>query len=136
MCIRDSFNSGISKLAYPVWRDGAAVHYAVNLNIFHRFPWPLPPSLDWATTIATYVTLVWEITFPVMMLSRVTRPFALLLGIALHAGMWSTLELGPFSFMMIASYLAFLDPVKFPQRHWLRSRALLRSPRPVVQTQA
>ena len=130
------FNSGISKLAYPVWRDGAAVHYAINSNIFHRFPWPLPPSLDWATTIATYVTLVWEITFPMMMLSRVTRPFALLLGIALHAGMWSTLELGPFSFMMIASYLAFLDPVKFPQRHWFRSRALLKSPRTVVQTQA
>jgi len=129
------FNSGMSKFAYPVWRDGAAVHYAVNLNIFHRFPWPLPPSLDWATTIATYVTLFWEITFPVMMLNRITRRFALALGIALHVGMWSTLELGPFSFVMIASYLAFLDPVKFSQRHSLRSPAFLKATRTVAQTQ-
>ncbi len=130
------FNSGISKFAYPVWRDGAAVHYAVNLNIFHRFPWPLPPSLDWATTVATYVALFWEITFPVLMLNRITRRLALLLGIALHAGMWSTLELGAFSFMMIATYLSFMDPVKFSQRYSLRSRALLKSTRTVVQTPA
>jgi len=130
------FNSGVSKFAYPVWRDGAAVHYAVNLNIFHRFPWPLPPSLDWATTIATYVTLFWEITFPLLMLNRRTQRFALLLGIALHAGMWSTLELGPFSFMMIASYLSFVDPAKFSKSHWLRSGARLKSPRTAVQTQA
>jgi hypothetical protein len=82
------------------------------------------------------VTLFWEITFPVMMLNRITRRFALLLGVALHAGMWSLLELGPFSFVMIASYLTFVDPHKFSQRHWLRSRALLKSPRTVVQTQA
>jgi hypothetical protein len=104
------------------------------LNIFHRFPWPLPPSFDWTTTIGTYVTLFWEITFPVMMLNRFTRRFALLLGIALHAGMWSTLELGPFSFIMIASYLSFLDPVKFSERYSLRARARLKSTAPISLT--
>jgi len=128
------FNSGISKFVYPVWRDGAAVHYAINLNIFHRFPWPLPPSLDWTTTIGTYVTLFWEITFPLMMLNRFTRRFALLLGIALHVGMWSSLELGPFSFFMIASHLSFLDPVKFCERYSLRARALLKSTPPISLT--
>jgi hypothetical protein len=128
------FNSGISKFAYPVWRDGAAVHYSVDLNIFHRLPWPLPPSIDWVTTLATYVTLLWEITFPLMMFNRITKRIALAVGIALHLGMWSTLELGPFSFVMIGSYLAFLDPVKFSQRYSIRFRALRASSPTAMQT--
>jgi 6-phosphofructokinase len=54
--------------------------------------------------------------------------------IALHAGLWSTLELGPFSFIMIASYLSFLDPEKFSERYSLRTRAPLKATPPVSLT--
>jgi len=104
-------NSGLWKFFNAVWRDGAAVHYSISLNIFHRFPFTLPPSLDWTTTIATYATMFWEISFPLMMFHPATRRLALILGVLFHGGMWTMLELGPFSWMMIASYLAFLDPV-------------------------
>ena len=104
-------NSGLWKLMYDTWRDGTAVHYAINLNIFHRFPYP-PTFLEPLTTVATYTTLVWEIGFAFMMMNRVTRRIALWLGVSMHLGMAFMLELGPFSFVMIASYLAFLDPVK------------------------
>ena len=39
-----------------------------------------------------------------------------LLGIGLHLGLWLTLELGPFSWVMIASYIAFLDPARVAAR--------------------
>jgi len=104
-------NSGLWKFFNAVWRDGAAVHYSISLNIFHRLPFGLPPSLDWTTTIATYMTMFWEISFPVMMFHPVTRRLALILGVLFHGGMWTMLELGPFSWVMISSYLAFLDPL-------------------------
>ena len=124
-------NSGLWKFFNAVWRDGAAVHYAVSLNIFHRFPFTLPPSLDWATTIATYVTLFWEIGFPMMIFHPVTRRFALVSGILLHGGMWTMLELGPFSWVMIASYLAFLDPVAVSRLISIRLSSNRKEPVPV-----
>jgi len=104
------FNSGLWKLNGQLWRDGSAVHYASALNVFHRFPLEVPAASDWPMTIGTYVTLAWEIGFPLLLLHRWTRRLALVIGVLLHAGMAATLELGPFSGIMIASYVAFLQP--------------------------
>ena len=105
-------SSGLWKISYPMWRDGSAVHWALSLNAFHRFPWPVP--VDWALFIAlvTWGTVLFELLFPVLVFFRVTRTPTLIAGIGLHIGLWATLELGPFSFLMIASYIAFLDPVR------------------------
>jgi hypothetical protein len=113
-------NSGLWKFMYATWRDGTAVHYAVSHDIFHRFPIQVPPTLAWLTTLATYVTLAWEIGFMPMMLHRVSRRIALVLGVAMHLGMWLMLELGPFSWVMIATYIAFLNPSAVAT--WLRAR--------------
>ena len=45
---------------------------------------------------------------------RRTRAAALLGGIGLHLGLGLTMELGPFSVVMIACYAAFLDPERTP----------------------
>ena len=105
-------SSGLWKISYPMWRDGSAVHWALNLNAFHRFPWPVP--VEWALFIAvlTWGTVLFELLFPVLVFFRVTRIPTLIAGIGLHIGLWATLELGPFSFLMIASYIAFLDPLR------------------------
>lgn len=42
--------------------------------------------------------------------------FAVTINLLLHTGMWLLLEIGPFSIVMLASYLAFLEP------RWLASR--------------
>jgi hypothetical protein len=112
------FNSGLWKFNGELWRDGSAVHYASSLNVFHRFPFELPASLDLLTTVGTYVTLAWEIAFPVLLLHRWTRTLALVLGVLLHAGMAATLELGPFSAIMIASYAAFARPESVTRLSW------------------
>jgi hypothetical protein len=107
-------SSALYKLAYPVWRDGSGVHWAINLNVFHRLPWTIPPEAATFVALATWGTLAFELFFPLLVLFRRIRPWALVAGLALHIGLWATLELGPFSWIMLATYIAFLDPNSTP----------------------
>ena len=122
--------SGLWKFAYPMWRDGSAVHWALDVNVFHRFPWPLPAAADPLLALMTWGTLAFELSFPVLVCFRRTRAAALLGGIALHLGLGLALELGPFSLVMIAGYAAFLDPERTPAlmarwSEWLHRKGLL-----------
>jgi hypothetical protein len=103
-------STALYKLAYPVWRDGSGVYWALSLNGFHRFPWPLPADAAPFIALMTWGTVLFELCFPVLVFFKRTRYPVLLAGVALHLGLWATLELGPFSWNMIASYIAFLDP--------------------------
>jgi hypothetical protein len=103
-------SSALSKLAFPVWRDGSAVYWALNLNDFHRFPWVIPASAAPLLAIATWATLAFELLFPFLVIFKRVRPVVLWAGVGLHLGLWATLELGPFSWVMLASYISFLDP--------------------------
>ncbi len=104
--------SGLFKLLGAAWRAGSAVHYTTTQNvygrIFHTFA--LPVDLDWILTLLTYTALFWELGFPLLVLHRKTRTFALVTGVAIHLGIWATMEVGPFTWVMIASYVAFLNP--------------------------
>jgi hypothetical protein len=108
-------SSGLWKIAFPLWRDGSAVHWALNLNSFHRLPWPVPPEVAPLVAFTTWATVLFELSFPLLVLFRRTRMPALAAGVALHLGLFLTLELGPFSPLMVASYLAFLDPTATPK---------------------
>lgn len=110
-------SSGLFKLMGGVWRDGSAVHYTTTQNVYGRIfnAHPPPVGLDWIFTLLTYLTLAWELAFPFLLWNRMTRRLALLVGIGMHLGVWATMEVGPFSWMMLASYLAFIEPDRVPQ---------------------
>jgi hypothetical protein len=114
------FGSALSKLAFPVWRDGSAVYWALNLNDFHRFPWVIPESAAPLLAVTTWATLGFELFFPLLVIFRRTRPVILWAGVALHLGLWLTLELGPFSWVMLAGYIAFLNPERTGDLHFWR----------------
>jgi len=103
-------SSGLWKLFGPVWRDGSGVYYALSNNVFHRAPQAIPAGAATMMSVFTYGTLLFELAFPLLMLTKPTRRLAFAAGIALHVGLCIALELGLFSWLMIASYLAFLDP--------------------------
>jgi hypothetical protein len=107
--------SGVWKLQDVHWRDGSALHYVMSNVQFRRAPMDPPPWSAEMLTALTYITLFWELLFPVLILHRATRRVALIVGVMLHAGMWMTLELGPFAPVMIGSYLAFLNPADVPR---------------------
>lgn len=119
-------NSGLWKLFNTHWRDGSAVHYVLNNNVFERFPNLLTVRTEALATAATYATLLWELAFAFMILYRPTRRIALAAGVALHLCMLATLEVGLFHFVMLAGYAAFLDPLtvpSLPARFLARRRA-------------
>jgi uncharacterized membrane protein YphA (DoxX/SURF4 family) len=109
------FWSGTTKLLNASWRDGSAISYILANEQFQRFPWMPPASLDETLAALTYVTVWWELSFPLLMLNRHSRRAALGIGILMHAGMAAMLELGLFSLVMLASYIAFLDPGRVAQ---------------------
>jgi len=105
------FSSGVSKFSSELWRDGSAIYYAMSHNIVQRFPLDVVPlSFQGVATLTTYGTLVFELAFPFLVAWRRTRVLTLLAGVGLHLGAWVTLEVGPFSWVMIATYIAFLPP--------------------------
>ena len=103
-------SSGLWKLSNPLWRDGSAVHYVVNANVYQRFPYELPTALASFTTLLTYAVLFWELAFALMILWRPTRRVALIAGVLIHVGMTAAIEIGPFPWVMLSGYAAFFDP--------------------------
>jgi hypothetical protein len=127
------FAAGFWKLGNPVWRGGDALHYILNSNVFQRMPGNVPAELYPVTVLLTYVTIFWELLFPFMLWWRPTRAFAVALGVALHIGMWSTIEIGSFSLTVLAGYTAFLNPYLMEARvaraaAWLRRAPIQESP--------
>jgi hypothetical protein len=108
--------SGISKLFGASWQDGTALYFVLNSNQFRRFPAGVPASLESLTIAGSYAVLYWEVLFAPALLHPVTRRIALALGVVVHLSMWLFLEVGPFSWVMLATYLAFLDPERFRAR--------------------
>lgn len=116
-------STGLWKLHSATWRDGSSLHYVLNNNVFHRFP-TLPDGTEWFLTLGSYVTLSWELGFAFLILYAPTRRVALAIGVLLHVGMMTGIEIGPFSLVMLSAYVAFLDPAKVPNlpariRSWI-----------------
>jgi Vitamin K-dependent gamma-carboxylase len=107
-------SSGLWKLFNDQWRDGSAVHYVLSNNVYQRFRYQVPPALDWLTTLLTYGVLFWEISFALMVMYRSTRRIAILVGVMMHLGMLAAIEIGPFGWVMLASYISFLEPQRVP----------------------
>jgi hypothetical protein len=110
------FAAGCWKLDNPDWRAGDALHYVLNSNVFQRMPGSVPPALYPLTVLLTYLTVVWELLFPAMLWWRPARVSAIAVGVLLHLGMWSTIEIGAFSLTVFAGYTAFLDPARTEDR--------------------
>ena len=56
------------------------------------------------------LSLFLEFGLPLTLWFRMTRPFALILGIGFHIGLYLAMEVLNFSLAMVAAYLLFLEP--------------------------
>lgn len=103
--------TGLVKAFQDQWQEGRSVYHALSTSYFWRFP--MDPVLDSPVVqalavVATYGTLVFEVGFPIVVLSRRLRPWWLLAGLCLHVGIAAFLGLGAFSEAMLWTYLAFV----------------------------
>lgn len=100
-------NSAFAKLANPRWREGLALRDVLSSPVFAEWPRylesrPLVGALTWGT-------LLFELTFPVLVWWRRARPWLLAAGVLFHLAIDVTMVIPMFSYIMIASYAAFLD---------------------------
>jgi hypothetical protein len=117
--------TGLAKHGKTWHEDGTALYYSL-MNPYNRHfalsslwahlqPWVLRPS--------TYLTLYWEICFPLFVVAnwlrearsearwpRDWRWLFLGLGVMVHGGVWPLLYTVAFSPLVLASYFAFLQP--------------------------
>ena len=101
--------NGVVKLNAD-WLRGEAVYWVLNDAAVARWPYcrfPVPLLL---CRLASWGTLVFEIGFPFFVLFRPLRPWLLATGVAFHAGIWLTTEVGWFSPLTLCWYALFLSP--------------------------
>lgn len=99
------FLNGVYKFTGPDWRDGSMMHHVIGSVAWTRFSaddLPLPyPALQ----ILTWVTLVFELGFPLFVLIPSTRKLVLCVAFLFHVGTAVHLQIGVFPLYMMALYL-------------------------------
>jgi predicted DCC family thiol-disulfide oxidoreductase YuxK len=105
------FYSGIEKIRWDEWWGGDAVWLAVTTYEFYS------PVLSevlarhyWLVNLATYATILIEITYSFLIWQRRTRPYLLAAAVFLHLMFMIILRLVYFSFLMIMGHMSFLRP--------------------------
>jgi hypothetical protein len=95
------------------WWDGTSLHYYLNDTTMWRRSYAQLPVPIWITRPMTYFTVWWEALFPLLVMVRRTRFWALLIGIIFHAGIFLTAEVGWFGCYMLTLYAVWI-----PDRFW------------------
>ena len=98
-----------AKVRGEAWNDGTAVIYSLSLDDLSRFPVPsfiLESAL--LANLATWSVLAIELGIGILVWNRTLRPYALLVGVAMHMGIDLGLRVGFFSYAMFVVYMAFL----------------------------
>jgi hypothetical protein len=103
------FSSFLFKLYDPVWVGGTALAHAWQFPFFGR-PWTETlTGLPWLVAAGTWGTLLFEVSFPLLIWFRRLGPWLLVCGALFHLCIEVTLRLGIFSYAMMAVYVPFLS---------------------------
>lgn len=118
--------SAFWKVQSTVWRDGTAVYFPLQTDAYS--PWNdwLHPVYASAPIIAgaTYMAVVVQLFFPVLLIYRPTRMVALVLITGMHLGIGIFMGILYFSLVMIA-----VDMILVSDRSWVRGLEWLQNQR-------
>lgn len=100
------------KIQGPGWRDGTALYYVVNLREIRQFPLPIVCHEAWLLHLGTWIALLFEIAFPILVWFTAVRKWILLVGLAFHLSLEYALNIPMFQWDMLSAYVLFIDPVQ------------------------
>jgi hypothetical protein len=63
----------------------------------------------WCVNLMTFISLFWEVSYPFLVWSRLTRPVVLLLAVIVHLGIGLAMGMLTFGSIMIIANLAFVS---------------------------
>ena len=92
------------------WLDGSAVYWILGDACVPRVPYEWLAMPLWVRMPLGWAVVGAELAFPLLMLWGPTRRWGLAAGASLHIGIFALLEVGAFSWVMLAWYPLFLLP--------------------------
>lgn len=110
------FKSGFYKLMGKAWVGGDALKFMLANPDWRRFDYDPLLAHDWVLKICQvmdWVTVAWELTFPLLLLCRRTRVVALLLGLFIHSGQFLTVSTGAFPLLLLSVYPCLLGDQEY-----------------------
>ncbi len=115
------FASGSYKIMGEMWQSGTALYYASRVQDFYT---PYLTELLWMfeplIVIMTYATVIFQVSFPFLLLNRYTKYFAIFSACSLHFGIAVFMGLADFSWIMIGCELMLLLDDEYRKIHqWL-----------------
>ena len=119
------FCNGVYKSFGADWQEGASLYHVLCDLTLARVSYAEFPVPFVVTQILSWTVLTWELSFPLLVLIKWTRPVALMFGVMFHLGILTTLEIGGFAPYMIVLYLPLL-----PWDRWLEKRTGQPAPEP------
>ncbi len=100
-------NSALAKLGNTRWRTGMALRDVLSSPVFAE--WPSYIDVTPIIWFLTYSTLVFELSFPILIWFKKPRPWLLAYGVLFHAGIDALMVIPIFSYIMISTYPVFLE---------------------------
>lgn len=108
------FVTGVVKAGADVWQSGLANYYILQLDEFMGSKWNLLlVKNELFVKSTTYMTLVFEILFPLAILHKTTRYIWLSIGVIFHIGIWVLMKIDVFPWIMIATYFIFITDLEY-----------------------
>jgi hypothetical protein len=111
--------TGFEKLKGLTWWDGTALWTVLANPQFTNYDLIFLRHFPLFFAVGTFLTIIFEVYFPVMVALRKTRPYWLGAGVIFHLGIGMILSLMPFSLVMCSPYFLFLSA---DTRNWLVNR--------------
>jgi len=99
--------AGLSKLQGPAWWSGEAVWLAFANLEYQSIDMTWIAWYPWLAEIMTHTTIIWEVSFAALIWVRPVRPYVLLVGFLLHAGIGAMMGMWTFGLIMIFGHVAF-----------------------------
>lgn len=104
------FTSAFYKSQGHMWQDGTAIYYILrtsefNLSSFAHYLY----DHAWTVTMATWFTVVFQMSWPFLIWNRRAKPFVALGALSLHSMIGYFMGLVWFSFVMMSAELVIFD---------------------------
>jgi hypothetical protein len=100
--------NGLYKLFGPTWLHGNSLFYVLGDMALTRFSQTGVPIPHVMTRIMTWSVLAWEVSFPLLVIWKWPRRFALFMGVMFHLGILATMELAMFVPYALCMYVPLL----------------------------
>lgn len=106
--------AALHKLNSPVWTSGMAVYNILHSDDFNGSILNAYLTQNIVVSkILTWGTILFQISFVLLIWRRRTKYIALLLGILFHIGIFVTMRIDNFSLMMLVCYAIFIEDAEY-----------------------